>query len=107
MRWIDAPKDLAFVEPQRDPVIALPRPWLPRRSLPRKHDRQPIEISHERTIERLVEHEQPGLVSEQLTHGNPSLAMLRELRPVSGDALVVVEQTARVRHGERHRRQPL
>ena len=43
---------------------------------------------------------------EQLADRDPVLAMLRELRPVSADTLLVVKPASRVGNRERHRREP-
>ena len=57
-------------------------------------------------IDRFVDGEQSGLVCQELAHGDALLALLRELRPVRAHAFLVVEPSARVGDGERHRRQP-
>jgi hypothetical protein len=56
-------------------------------------------------INGLVQLEKPCLVCEELAHGDLPFALLRELRPVRGDPLFVVEPTSRVCDAERHRRQ--
>ena len=82
MLRIDPAQQLAFVEPERDGVIRLPRSGLPRGLLTRQHDRQAIEIGDDAAIDRLVEREQPRLVRQELADGDSLLALLRELRPV-------------------------
>ena len=104
--WIDTPQQLALVEPERQRVVRLPRAGLPRRLLTRQHRGQAIEIGDDAPIDRFVDGEQSGLVCQELAHGNALLALLRELRPVRADAFLVVEPSARVGDGERHRRQP-
>ena len=44
---------------------------------------------------------------QKLTDGDPLLSVLRELRPVGADALLVVEPSSGVRNGQHHRGQPL
>ena len=58
-------------------------------------------------IDGLVDREQPGLVRQELADGDLLFALLRELRPVRAHPLFVVEPTARVGDGERHRGQAL
>ena len=84
MPRIDPAQQLAFVEPEGDRVIGLPRARLPRRLLPSQHDREAIEVGDHAAIDRLVEREQPGLVRQQLADGDRLLALLRELGPVRG-----------------------
>ena len=107
MLRIDAAQQLAFVEPERDGVIGLTRPGLPRRLLTGEHDRQAIQIRDHAPIDGLIEGEQPRLVGEELAHGDLLFALLRELGPVRGDPLFVVEPAARVGDGEGHRGQAL
>ena len=47
-----------------------------------------------------------GLVCQELADGDALFSLLRELRPVRADAFLVVEPSARVGDGERHRSQP-
>ena len=44
---------------------------------------------------------------QQLTNGDALFSVLRELRPITRDRLLVVEPSTRVRHRQRHRREPL
>ena len=106
-RGIDAPQQLALVEPERQPVIGLPGAGFPRRLLARHHRGQPIRVRDHAAIDGLVEGKQTRLVSQELAHGDRLLAVLRELGPVRGDPLVVVQPAARVRDGQGHRRQAL
>ena len=107
MPRIDAPQQLAFVEPEREGVIGLTRAGLPRRLLTGEHHREAIEIRDHAPIDGLVEREQPRLVGEQLANGDLLFAVLRELGPVRGDPLFVVEPAARVGDGQGHRGQAL
>ena len=107
MLRIDAAQQLAFVEPESEGVIGLPRSGLPRGFLTRQHDRQAIEVGDDAAIDGLVEREQARLVGQELADGDSLLAVLRELRPVRADPFFVVEPSARVRDGERHRGQAL
>ena len=64
MVGIDSSYQLAFVKPERQPVISLSRTGLPRRLVTRHHRGQPIRIRDNVSIDRFVEREQTGLVSE-------------------------------------------
>jgi len=66
-----------------------------------------IEIGQISDVERIVDGAQPRLVREQRAYGDRRLAVLRELGPVPGDRLVVVEKPARVRDRHRDRGHPL
>ena len=70
MPRIDPAQQLAFVEAEGDRVIRLPRARLPRRLLASEDDRQPIEVGDHAPVDRLVEREQAGLVSQQLADGD-------------------------------------
>ena len=107
MPRIDSPQQLAFVEPEREGVIGLTRAGLPRRLLTGEHDCQAIQIRDDAPIDGLIEGEQPRLVGEQLANGDLLFALLRELGPVRGDPLFVVEPAARVGDGQGHRGQAL
>ena len=71
------------------------------------HRRKPIEVGDHAAIDGLVEREEPGLMSQELADGDRLLAVLRELRPVGGDPLLVVEPPAGVGECQGHRRQAL
>ena len=107
MLRVDSPHQLAFIEPEADRMVGLARPRLPRRLLTGKDDREPIEVGDDAGIDGLVEREKPRLVGEQLAHGDLVFALLRELGPVGGHALFVIEPAAGVGDGERHGGQPL
>jgi len=70
-------------------------------------DREAIEFADEASIDRLVEREQACLMCQELADSDSLLAVLRELWPVRAYPLFVVEPSARVGNGERHRGQPL
>ena len=107
MARIDAAQQLAFVEPEGEGVIGLTRPGFPRGLLTGEHDGQAIQVGDHAPIDGLVEREQPRLVGEQLADGDLLFAVLRELGPVRGDPLFVVEPAARVGEGEGHGGQAL
>ena len=88
-------------------MIGLTRARLPRGFLTRQHDRQAIEVGDYAAIHGLIEGEQACLVGQELEDSDSLLSVLRELRPVRAYPLVVVEPSARVRDGERHRSQAL
>lgn len=94
MAGIDASQQLALVEAEGEAVIPLPRSRLPGRAVACHHRREAIEVRHHAPVHGLVEGEQPHLVREQLPDGDVLLPVLRELRPVSRDAGVVVQPTA-------------
>src|SRR6185503_17731265 len=94
---VDPPQQLAFVEPERDGVVALSSARLPGRPLAGEDDREAIEVGNNAAVHGLVERVQPRLVCEQLADGDALLALLREFRPVRAHALVVVEPPARMR----------
>ena len=95
-------QQLALVEAEGDGVVALARSWLPQRSLARQPDGQRLRVGEELGTDRLVERGEAGLVGEQLPDGDLLLAVLRELGPVGGHALLEVQVPAAVRHRERH-----
>src|SRR5579864_2394061 len=105
MLRINTAQQFALVEAESDGVIRLPRSWLPRWFLARQHDREAIRVREEATINGLVQLEQPCLVCEELAHSDSPFVLLRELRPVRGHTLFIVEPTTRVCDGERHRRE--
>ena len=107
MPRIDTAQQLALVKAERDGVIGLTRPGLPRRLLAGEHDRQAIQIGDHAAIDGLIESEQPCLVREELADGHLFFSLLRELRPVRGNPLFVVEPAARVGDGQGHRGQAL
>ncbi len=88
-------------------MIGLTRPRLPCRLLTGEHDRQAIQIGDHAAIDGLIEGEQPRLVREELADGDLLFALLRELGPVPGDPLFVVEPAAGVGDREGHRGQAL
>src|SRR5688572_16617556 len=98
---------LTFVIPERDRMITLPRPRLPRRFLPGQYLGETVEVRDRAFIHRLVESEQPGLVGEQLPYGDFLLSVLSELLPVCGNGLIVIEPTAGMSDRKGHRGQTL
>src|SRR3954462_13064041 len=102
MLWVDTPQHLALIEPERQRMIRLPGAGLPCGPLTRQHLGEPIEIGDDRRIDRFVDREQARWRREQLPHGYVLFSLLRELRPVRADALLVVEPSPRVGDGERH-----
>ena len=107
MPRIHAAYQLAFVEPERQPVIGLSRARLPCRLVTSHHRREPVQVGDDAAINGFVESEQTSLVREELAHGDRLLAVLRELGPVRRDPLVVIQPAARVGDREGHRRQAL
>ena len=107
MPRIDAPQQLAFIEPEGEGVIGLTRTGLPRRLLTGEDDCEAIQIRDDAPIDGLIEREQPRLVGKQLANGDLLFAVLRELGPVRGDPLFVVEPAAGVGDGQGHRGQAL
>ena len=107
MRRVDVANQLLHVEPDRHRVVPVPRSRLPRRLLPREHTGDRVEVTQVLEAQRLVDPNQPRFVTEELAHGDRALAVLGELGPVLGDRRVVVDPAARVRDGNRHRRQTL
>ena len=107
MLRIDAAQQLAFVEPEAEGVIRLPRAWLPRRLLASEHDARRSRSATTLAIDRLVEREQRRPGGPGVANGDALLALLRELRPVRAHPLVVVEPAARMGEGQRHRGQAL
>ena len=91
MLRIDPAQQLAFIEPEADGVIGLTRARFPRGFLTSEHDRQAIQVGDHAAIDGLIEGEQPRLVREELADRDPLFALLRELGPVRGDSLFVVE----------------
>src|SRR5262245_15453808 len=104
---IDSSQELAFIEAKGDRVIGLPGTRFPGRLLSREHDSESIEVADQAARHRLVEDVQSSLVCQQLPDGDSVLAVLRELRPVRGYSLFVVEPAAGMRNRKRHRRQAL
>ena len=94
MLWIHSAQELAFIEPESNRVIALTSPRLPRRLLAGEHDGQAIQIRDHAPIDGLIKGEQPRLVGKELAHGDLLFALLRELGPVRGDSLFVIEPAA-------------
>jgi hypothetical protein len=67
---VDPPAhELTLIEPGRNGVTGLTRPWLPRRLLMGEHDRQAMQVGNDAPIDRFVEGKQSRLVREELTHG--------------------------------------
>src|SRR6185295_2902932 len=91
MLWIHAAQQLAFIESEADGVIGLTRSRLPRRLLTGEHDGQTIQVGDHAAIDGLVKGEQPRLVRKQQAHGNLFFSLLRELGPVGGDSLFIIE----------------
>ena len=107
MPRVDSTQQLAFIEAEGERVIGLTRAGLPRRLLSGEHDRKAIQVGDHAAIDGFLDRKQPRLVGEQLPDGDPVLPLLRELGPVPGHSLFVVEPAARVGEGERHRGQTL
>ena len=107
MARVHSTQEFALVEAEGQCVIRLMRAGLPCRLLTGEHDRQAVEIGDHAAIDRFLEGKQPCLVGEQLSDGDPVLPLLRELGPVSGHALFVVQPTAGVGDRESHRGETL
>ena len=103
MPRIDAPQQLAFEKPEREGVISLTRTGFPRRLLTGEDDCEAIQICDDAPIDGLIEREQPRLVGKQLANGDLLFAVLRELGPVRGDPLFLIEPAPRVGYGQGHR----
>ena len=97
VRPVDVADQLLHVEPDRHRVVAVSRSRYPSRLLPREHTRDLVEVPQVLEVQRLVDPNQPGLVTEQLANGDPALSVLGELGPVLGDGCLVVDPAARVR----------
>ena len=82
MPGIHAAHQLAFVEPEGQPVIGLSRARLPCRLVTSHHRRQSVQVRDHAPVDWFVEGEQTGLMREQLAHGDLLLPVLRELGPV-------------------------
>jgi len=102
MLGVDSAQQLAFIEAEGDDMVGLALTRLPGRFLLRHDLGQPVQVSDNAAVNRRGEGVQAALVREEMAHGHLLLALLGELGPVGGDAVVVVEPAARVRHGERH-----
>ena len=107
MARIDAAQQLAFIEPEREGVVGLARAGLPRRLLTGQHHREAIEVGHHAAIDRFVEREESRLMRQELADGDLLLSLLRELGPVRGHPLFVVEPAAGVGERQGHGRQAL
>ena len=107
MLRIHTTQQLSFVITQRDGVISLTRPGLPRRLLPSQHSCQAIKVCHYTSIHGFVEREQPSLKGKQLAYRYSFFTLLGELRPVFADRLFVVEPASRMRDGNCHGSQPV
>ena len=83
------------VPPERDTVVAMPRARRPGGGLRRQSLREPLGRSDIGKGQQRLDHRQPGLVGQQLPHGDRLLAALRELGPVVGHPRVIVQQSAR------------
>ncbi len=104
---VDPAQQLAFIKPQGEGVIALPRARLPGRFLLCHDGSQPVEVGDDALIHRRIEGIQPCLVREQLPDGDLFFALLGKLRPVRADALLVIKQTLRMSQGHSQARQAL
>ncbi len=80
---------------------------LPHRFLTCQHDRQPIEIGDHPSIHGFIKRKQASLVGQELANGDLLFALLRELRPITTDRLLVVEPSPRVGDGQGHGGQAL
>src|SRR5262245_34640160 len=103
MSRVDAAQQLALVVPEGDGVVSLPRSWGPRRPLACQDDSQAIEVGYGAAIDRLVEGKEACLMRQELADGDPFFSVVREFRPVHADAFLVVQPSAGVSDGERHR----
>ena len=107
MARIHAAQQLAFVEPQGEGMVGLARAGLPCRLLTGQHHREAIEVGHHAAINGFVEREESRLMRQELAYGDLLLPLLRELGPVRGHPLFVVEPAAGVGEGEGHGGQAL
>ena len=102
MARIHAAHQFAFIEPQGEGVIGLARAGLPCRLLTGQDHRETIEVGDDAAIDRFVEREESGLMRQELADGDLLFSVLRELGPVGGHPLLVVEPAAGVRERQRH-----
>ena len=107
MPRVDSTQQLAFIESEGKRVIGLTRSGLPRGFLPGEHDREAIQVGDHAAIDGFLKGKQSRLMREQLADGDLLFPLLRELGPVPGHPLFVIEPAPRVREGERHRGQTL
>jgi len=107
VRGIGAAQDLLHVQPDRHRVVAVARTRRPCRLLAREQPREIVEVTQLFDGQCLVEQDESGLVPEELAHGDLGFAVLRELGPVTRHRRIVIEPAARVRQGQRHRREAL
>ena len=90
MLRVDAPQQLALVEPERQRVIRLPRPRLPGRLLTRQHNGQAIEIGTIRLGGKRPNNTSGGHQCEGYTHGmNMVIENVRQLRHDADDSCPV------------------
>src|SRR4026208_569524 len=64
-----------------------------------------MEMGDVAAIDRFIDREETRLMREQLADGDALFPLLRELRPVGANVLLVVEPSSRVGDGQRRRRQ--
>ena len=107
MARIHAPHQLPFIESQGEGMVGLARAGLPRRLLTGHDRRKAIEVGHDAAIHRFAERKETGLMRQELADGDLLFPLLRELRPVRGDPLLVVEPSAGVCECQGHGRQAL
>ena len=101
MPRVDSTQQLAFIEPEGNRVIGLTRSGLPRGFLPGEDDCEAIQVGDHAAIDGFLKGKQPRLVGKQLADGDLLFPLLRELRPVPGHPLFVIEPAARVGEGDR------
>src|SRR3954451_6948820 len=102
MLRIDTSQQLALVPAERLAVIPVAGAGFSARRLRGQDRAEAIGIAEYLEVDRRVDHREPRLMGEQLSHADRVLAALRELGPVAGDAFVEFEEPATV--SDRHRR---
>jgi hypothetical protein len=83
-------------------MISLPCSWFPRGYLPRQDLCKVAQVADYSFIQRLIEREQPGLMSQQLPDGNSFFSILSKLRPVFAHEFVVIQPASRMGHCQSH-----
>ena len=102
MARIHAAHQFAFIEPQGEGMVGLARAGLPCRLLTGQDHREAIEVGHDAAIDGFVEREESRLMRQELADGDLLFSLLRELGPVRGHPLFVVEPAAGVGECQGH-----
>src|SRR5260370_8840540 len=100
MLWSSAANDLALVPTEREGMIAMTRARVPRGFSTRQDRCQRIRIRQDCRGQWLVDTGETCLVSQQLAYRDMPLAVLRKLRPVARDGLLILQPTPRMSQGQ-------